>query len=199
MNLTKTQKAILVGTLLGDGFLQKTGVKNARLRFEHGHAQKEYLLWKAAHFPKLFQGKATYLERVHPFSKKVYKYWRQQSSTTPELGTWRALFYPDGKKHVPETLPEILTNPLSLAVWYMDDGYFDARSKNSYLYLGRVTEHEAQIARAAIRKSFGISGTVYDKKKKGYVIFFPVHETITLCNYIRPFVLPLFGYKLAAE
>ncbi|TSC62663.1 MAG: homing endonuclease [Parcubacteria group bacterium Greene0416_14] len=191
------QKAILVGTLLGDGFLQKTGVRNARLRLEHGHAQKEYLLWKATHFPKLFQGKATYLERVHPISKKIYKYWRQQSSTTPELGRWRTLFYPDGKKHIPETLSEILTDPLSLAVWYMDDGYFDARSKNSYFYLGRVTEHEAEIAKAAIKKNFGISGTVYDKKKKGYTLFFPVQATVALRDCIHSFVLPLFDYKFA--
>ena len=46
MKFTKLQKAILAGTLLGDAFLQKTGVKNARLRLEHGERQKEYLLWK---------------------------------------------------------------------------------------------------------------------------------------------------------
>lgn len=182
--------------MLGDGFLQKTGEKNARLRFEHGHAQKEYLLWKTEKFPSLFQGKPKYLERKHPHSQKTYKYWRHQSNTTPELGKWRKLFYPDGKKHIPESLPDILTDPLGLAVWYMDDGYFYARDKNSYLYLGKVSEREAHIAAETIKKNFDVRAKVYDKKTKGFALFFSVHEAGKLHTVIRRFVLPLFDYKL---
>ena len=199
VNLTKKQKAVLVGTILGDGFLQKTGAKNARLRLEHGHAQKEYLLWKAQVFPRLFQGNPKYLEREHPHSKKIYKYWRYQSNTTPEFGAWRRLFYPDGKKHIPESLSDILTNPLSLAVWYMDDGYFYARDENSYLYLGKVSEREANIASRALYKNFDVLAKVYDKKEKGYALFFSVHETKKLHDVVRPFVLSLFDYKLGRK
>ena len=39
-------KSAIIGMILGDGYLQKTGEKNARLRLEHGYKQKEYLLWK---------------------------------------------------------------------------------------------------------------------------------------------------------
>jgi hypothetical protein len=56
-HLTKRQEAVLLGTILGDGFLQKTGPKNARLRLEHGAKQKEYVVWKGAQFPKLFLAK----------------------------------------------------------------------------------------------------------------------------------------------
>ena len=196
VKLTKRQIAILVGTVLGDGFLQKTGTKNARLRLEHGDKQKEYLLWKAAQFPRLFQGKPSYLERKHPKSGGVYKYWRQQSSATPELGKWRALFYPEGKKQIPDTLAELLTESLALAVWYMDDGYYYGRDKVSYLYLGCVTKNEALIARNAIEKNFGIVSRVYDKKKKGFALYFPRVETIHMHNTIRNHILPIFNYKL---
>ena len=40
IKLSLTQKQILYGTILGDGYLQKTGEKNARLRLEHGEKQK---------------------------------------------------------------------------------------------------------------------------------------------------------------
>lgn len=198
MSLTKTQEAILIGTILGDGYLQKTGEKNARLRLEHGEKQKEYLVWKASKFPRLFQGKATYLERIHPHSKNVYRYWRQQSNTTPELGKWRVLFYPDGKKHIPEGLSDILKNPLSVAVWYMDDGYYYSRDRNSYIYLGRVAETEAQFAQETLKKNFGVVAKIYDKRKKGYTLFFSVEETIKLHSVIRSFVVPLFNYKLGS-
>ncbi len=196
MKLTKRQKAIILGTVLGSGFLQKTGPKNARLRLEHDHKQKEYILWKAEQMPRLFQGKPSYLERKHPKSGEVYSYWRHQSNATPELGKMRLLFYPEGKKRIPEILPKLLTEPLSLAVWYMDDGYYYDRDKVSYLYLGRVSKEEAEIAYETIENNFGISSRVYDEKKKGYALYFPSEETVKLHDLLREHMLPMFDYKL---
>ena len=102
--LSKEQKSILIGTILGDAYLQKTGKKNARLRLEHGYKQKEYLFWKVEKLNKLFQGKPKYIERIHPITKKTYCYWRHQSQTTPYLGRLRGIFYPEGKKKIPKDL-----------------------------------------------------------------------------------------------
>src|SRR3990167_10219321 len=44
--MTNKQKSVILGSILGDGFLQQTGKNNARLRLEHGLKQKEYLIWK---------------------------------------------------------------------------------------------------------------------------------------------------------
>ena len=89
MKLTKQQTDVLIGTVLGDGFLQKTGEKNARLRLEHSQKQKDFLQWKGNIFGRLFQGKPKCLERTHPKSKKAYKYCRWQSSASPAFGKWR--------------------------------------------------------------------------------------------------------------
>src|SRR3989344_6620875 len=109
MKLTKKQEAILVGSVLGDSFLQKTGEKNARIRFEHGAKQKDYLVWKASQFGRLFQGKPSFLQRIHPKNGKKYEYWRWQSSASPEIGKWRKYFYPAGTKIIPESLGKFLT------------------------------------------------------------------------------------------
>jgi hypothetical protein len=37
------------------------------------------------------------------------------------------MFYLDGKKVVPSQISELLKTPLSLAVWFMDDGTVDKR------------------------------------------------------------------------
>src|SRR3989338_9808211 len=98
ISLSKEQKSILFGIILGDGYLQSTGKHNARLRLEHGHQQKDYLFWKVGKLSQLFQGKPVYLERVHPLTKKTYKYLRHQSQSTPYLGKIRKIFYSEGKK-----------------------------------------------------------------------------------------------------
>lgn len=196
VKLNKEQKVILVGLILGDAYLQKTGERNARLRLEHGAKQKDYLLWKMGKFPKLFQGKPKYLERTHPISQKIYGYWRHQSSATPELGVWRKIFYVNGKKIIPRNLGEYLKDILSLAVWYMDGGYYYRRDKVSYLYLGRVSREEAENAFRAIEENFAVIGKILDKKKKGFAIYFCPAETIKLHKKISKHVLPLFGYKL---
>lgn len=196
MELTKQQKSVLIGTILGDGFLQKTGEKNARLRLEHSQKQKDYVLWKGNIFGRLFQGKPNFLERIHPKTKETYKYCRWQSSASPSFGKWRKYFYPNGKKIVPDDIGEIFTEPITLAVWYMDDGYFNKIDRNSYIYLGRVTRAGAEILQKAINKNFGIVATIYDKKNKGFALFFGAIETKKLQNLIRPFIIPSLQYKL---
>ena len=197
MNITKRQQDILVGTVLGDGYLQKTGLKNARLRLEHGEKQREYLLWKGRQFPRLFSTKAKRIRRIHPKTKQTYIYWRWQSNASPELGKWQSLFYKNGVKHIPETLGELMQDPLVLAVWYMDDGYYSPLQKHSFIYLGRVLSAEADIARHAIAKNFKIKTRIYNKKEKGFALFFPVQETIKLHALIREHVIPSMNYKLS--
>lgn len=199
MRLTKRQKAVLVGTVLGDASLQKTGDKNARLRLEHGDKQKSYLLWKAEIFSRLFQGKPSYIERMHPKTGRAYRYWRYQSSATPVLGAWHKMFYQDGHKKIPDNLETVLVEPLALAVWYMDDGYYYAKDRNSYLYLGRVSRHEARITQRTIQNNFSVRGRVYDKKKKGFALFFSVAETKKLHKLLRSHMLPEFDYKLLPQ
>jgi len=194
ISLSKEQKSILFGIILGDGYLQKTGQKNARLRLEHGKDQKEYLLWKVRKLGKLFQGKPKYLERIHPISKRKYCYWRHQSQSAPYLGKLRKIFYSDGKKKIPENLEKYLT-PLTLAVWYMDDGYYYLRDRCSYLYLGNVSKEEAEIVAQTLLKKFNISSRV-KQKKKGYAIYFSPKEARKLKNLIKGHILSQFNYKL---
>ena len=194
ISLSREQKSILFGIILGDGYLQKTGKKNARLRLEHGEQQKEYLLWKVRKLGKFFQGKAKYLERIHPITKKKYCYWRHQSQSTPYLGKLRKIFYPEGKKKIPEKLEKYLT-PLTLTVWYMDDGYYYLRDRCSYLYLGNVSEKEAKIVTRVLSEKFVIAARV-KQKKKGYAIYFSPEETQKLKNLIKGHMLSQFKYKL---
>jgi len=135
--LTARARSILVGTLLGDGRLQPTGRCRARLRLEHGLDQLEYLLWKADELSGIAAGRTTYLDRVHPLTRAVYRYVRHQSLASATYGQFWKLFYPSGKKHIPDVLSALLVDPLALAVWYMDDGYYFLRERECYCISGR--------------------------------------------------------------
>lgn len=192
--LSKQERSILIGTILGDGYLQKTGKNNARLRLEHGYRQKKYLFWKVENLKVFFQGKPKCLERIHPKTNKKYRYWRHQSQSTPYLGKLRKAFYLEGKKKIPENIEKYLTRTV-LAVWYMDDGYYYKRDKCSYIYLGNVSEKEANKTKEAFLKKFNLSSIV-KKKKKGYAIYFPPKEVKRLKSLIKDRIIDYFNYKL---
>ncbi|MDD2731729.1 MAG: hypothetical protein PHI53_00870 [Candidatus Pacebacteria bacterium] len=194
INLSKEQKSVLLGTIIGDGYLQKTGKLNARLRLEHGYKQKEYLLWKIKMLGYLFQGKPKYLERIHPITKRKHRYWRHQSQSTPYLGKLRKVFYPKEKKEIPENFGKYIT-PLMLAVWYMDDGYYYKRDRCSYLYLGNVNKKEADIVSKTILNKFKIE-TKIKERKKGYAIYFSPSESQKLKLLIKNYIINYFNYKI---
>jgi len=195
ISLSLAQKQILYGILLGDGYLQPASKENARLRLEHSIKQKNYLLWKAKIFSPLFQGRPKYLERIHPKTKRKYKYWRYQSYSNPLLGKFRKVFYSEGRKKIPEKIENYL-NPRTLAVWHMDDGYFCKRDNSGYLYLGKMTREDLERASKAIRKVFGIKNTILDKKNKGLVLYFSPKNLRKLKKIIKPYLFFEFRYKL---
>lgn len=90
----------------------------------------------------------------------------------------------------------MLTEPVALAVWYMDDGYYYPKENSSYLYLGRTSQIEAKRAQLALKKNFDLSPVVVDKKRKGFVLYFSPKKTERLHKIISPFILPMFAYKL---
>ena len=193
-NLTTKQKFVLYGAILGDGYLQKTGSKNARLRLEHGAKQKDYLFWKIEMLHPFFQGKPKKVERIHPITKNTYFYWCHQSQTNAYLGKLRNVFYPQGKKMIPQSIEKYL-NSSSLAVWYMDDGYYYGRDKCGYLYLGNVSQEEAETLQNALKNKFQLC-VHWLKKKKGYAIYFPPTEMRKLKALLKGSYLDQFNYKL---
>ncbi len=190
MAITKAEESALVGMVLGDGYLQPTGKRNARLRLEHSIKQEDYLEWKVSLLSPQFQGKIIHTERVHPKTKQKYSYVRAQSNASPFLGKLRLLFYPEGTKKIPDNLSRYLRHPLGLAIWYMDDGYYSRRKhdKSVYLYLGTVTMKDSSNAQKAIEKRFNLKTTIVDKKKKGFVLYFSPVETKKLFACIQEIV-----------
>ena len=68
---------------------------------------------------------------------KTYVQWRFKTKVDPFFSGLHAYFCPSGQKIVPENISSVLNSPLSLAVWFMDDG---GRRNDSYgLFLNTLS------------------------------------------------------------
>lgn len=194
--MTSVQKAVLVGAILGDAYIQPTGRHNARIRMEHSVKQSDYLLWKVGFFPDYFGKKPTTMGRFNPKYRKTYSYCRMQSITSPEIGELRKLFYNDkGKKVIPKSIASLLVDPLSLSVWFMDDGYYYKRDKMAYIYLANCSDQEFSLLTECLLQNFGLHPKL-KHKKLGWCFLFSVEDTRRLIELVKEFIPECMKHKI---
>jgi hypothetical protein len=115
--LSKEQKSLLIGLLLGDGTISS----NCVFKLSHSEAQREYLEWKVGlldvHGIKN-NGVKEYISSCGYNTGKKVLY--SQMSLNPTIKALRRTVYTP-KKHITRKLLNWIT-PLGLAIWYMDDG-----------------------------------------------------------------------------
>lgn len=195
--LGKKQREVIIGLILGDGYLQATGKNNARLRLEHGSKQKDYIEWKYEVLKNFMQSKPKALIRRNPVWQRTYKYYRCQTHATPYLGKLRRLFYDGCQKVIPENIESLFKTPVSLAVWYMDDGSLYPRDKTAEMYLPCYQEGCLQRLTKALKVNFGLDPTIKIKKGKYPTYYFNVPQTTKLIKIISPYIVPSLEYKVS--
>jgi len=199
MKLSKRQKAIVYGLVLGDAYLQKTGKANARLRLEHSLNQQAYIDWKYSELRNLFQSTPKPVTRIHPKSKRTHQYLRLQSHASPLFGRIRRMFYDyeSGKKRIPQNIAALISNPLTLAVWYMDDGYYDRRDKSAHIYLQRFKPSELERLVQAIKEQHGLGAKWYCRPdRKSCQLNFTGQQKDNFIALIRPYLIDEMRHKL---
>ncbi|MBI4253047.1 hypothetical protein HY623_02615 [Candidatus Uhrbacteria bacterium] len=196
--MTQRERNIVIGCVLGDGFIQRVGTKSARLRLEHSLQQKDYLLWKVSELRRFMQ-KPSILTRFHPTWKKFYYSIRCQSHSSSEFGKLRMIFYQDHAKQIPESISRLLKDSLVLAVWYMDDGYYYKRDKTAYIYLSKHTDRDTRRLLRAIQENFDLHPKLEKKKNGSMNLKFSVAETKKLSTIIAPHMIQSMRYKIDEE
>ena len=137
LSLTQRQRAILVGVLLGDGHLETSDKrKTYRLKIEHSIKQKEYVDWLYNEF-KPWVGKIPQSRvRTYRFPQGTTGEHTAYGFTTYAHGAFRfygqQFYTKDGKKHIPPLIRKLLT-PLSMAVWYLDDGSVKSNRHRTFI------------------------------------------------------------------
>src|SRR3989338_10767140 len=194
MHITARQDSIIIGTLLGDGCLEQNG-KWTRLRLEHGHAQKSYLGWKYKELKGLITGSVMKVHSYHKNNKTFYDSYRTYTSSHPVFDRYRNIFYLNKKKIIPLDFASLLKDPLSLAIWFMDDGY--KRNDCNALRLGTDSfkKDEQIILQSVLKSNFGIETSVH-KKGKYWNLYIPEKESKKFVDLVKPYIIPEFTYKI---
>jgi hypothetical protein len=181
-SLTEEQKSIIIGKLLGDGSLRKKAT--TLLEINHSHIQKEYVLWLYEKFrfltltpPKLrVSGKNRFSFRFTTISTSLFN-------------EYYSAFYSKGTKKVPK---DIQLDPLSIAVWFMDDGSKDRDS--IYLNTQQFSVEDQYLLLAKLRV-FGLEGNI-NKDKTYYRIRLYKKSYKTFRSLVEEHVIDSMQYKL---
>lgn len=201
MELNSRQRDILYGMLLGDAYLQKTGSANARLRLEHSFKQLALMAWKFSELEHIFQSEPKRLERIHPATGRVNKYVRVQSYAFPFLGKLREQFYAeDGVKQLPENLEDMLASPLTIAVWYMDDGHYDQRDKSARFYLQAFEPEQIKRLINAFQDLYQIECKAYCRPdRRSCQLNFRKYDKDKILKLVEPHLIEEMKYKLPLD
>ena len=194
--LTQRQKSILVGSLLGDATIELRW-RNARARFDHSVKQKDYLFWKYSELQNITTSKPRLVKQsIHWQTKKIYTNWHFSTKAISELNEYRHIFYRNNRKVVPINISEIFTDPLSLAVWIMDDGYKRNDCDAVRISTEAFTLEENRLLISCLNDNFHLQATIH-RKGKWLNLYIPQPSMMSLRNLLKVYILPSMRYKIS--
>jgi hypothetical protein len=203
-NVTEIEQNIIIGSLLGDGSLALYGrSKNAHYR-EHGcDVQIPYRLWKCEKLSKL------------SFSLNTNcKYAKLSSHSSTFFTELYNKFYINGVKTITTDNIKLLTHPIGLACFYMDDGTLvidSAKRKDKSIYIfPRISlytlsfsKSENIIIKGHLETIFGIKTKLKYRKdgKKTILEINKKEDVIHFINIVKHYVAEIscMNYKIDLE
>jgi hypothetical protein len=209
LKLTKGQKNILIGTLLGDGCLTTRSKKGKYPTFNYQFKQKESKKDYVYHIFEKFQNLCgSYPVRVKQgqslVNDEILYAWSFKTGTIPALKFYADQFYSldnnSGKsiKVVPKLIHRWLT-PEALAYWFMDDGSKD--SSGYRLHTQCFSIKEVERLADALGKNFKFEVNIHKAKNKKtgktyHLLYITSKSREAFTKIVLPYILPCCKYKL---
>ena len=184
-SLTQEQKSIIIGSLLGDGYLRiVSGRKNAFLEVNHSISEKDYVDWKYQEFKNLV--KSPPKARKGNDKRIAYRFFTKQH---PGITKLYQEFYQDREK----IIPNLKWNPLIVAVWFMDDGSRSYRTY--YLNTQRFDCRSQKRLIQMLQEQYGIESSL-NRDKEYYRIRIKQNSAEKFKKLVQNYILPAMKYKL---
>lgn len=179
---TKT-KEIILGSLLGDGYLKiHPGYANARFSFRHSIKQKEYFFWKVKNLKEISSEKNCWEQKDGKL--------RYQSLAKENLTEIYEFTHKRNKFSIRRKWLNLLT-PLSLAVWWMDDGSLVRNARQGVLCTDGFDFKAQQTLALYLLKVWKVNVKIGKTKKDGgyYRLWFRSTEELKkFFRIILPYV-----------
>lgn len=187
LKLSRTQREVLVGLLLGDGHLEtQNGGRTYRLKVEQSGQHQAYV----RHLYELFRAWVL----TPPQPQKDGKWWFQ----TVSHGAFRFYaqqFYHEGRKAVPEIIHRLL-KPRGLAYWFMDDGSIkDAHSRAVVLNTQGFSREDVERLAQVLSETFALEAYLR-RQREGYQVVIAGRSLQRFLELVEPYLIPEMRYKL---
>jgi len=192
MNLSPEARSVVVGSLLGDGYLYPNGT----LQIEHRLDHAAYTLWKYEMLKCIAGRPPSTVERYDSRTGKTYRSMRFYTKAV--LKQFRNAFYEDRRKVLPMNLGELL-DPLAIAVWFMDDGSRGARTpKGLVINTSSFSADEQAQLRSVLAEKFGVTTSTH-RVGKGFQLYIKASSYEMFVELVSPHLVPLMRYKLPVD
>lgn len=191
---TQEQKEMIVGTLLGDGCISPHGRKNKSYRLMIGHCekQKDLVFWK-----KAMLGNFVNVVSKREDKRKNSIMYTFNTVVHDEFKFYYNLFYENHQKIIRTELINYVT-PLSIAVWFSDDGSIN-KNVNMRLATDGFTKKENEFLQEMLKTKFGIRCkicTYIRHENEFHFLSFNKVNSELLTELIKPYVIDCMKYKI---
>jgi len=188
------QREYLYGSLLGDDHLDMSGKRRyPYLAVTHSSKQKKYVEWKYNVWRQIVaSGIKSIIIKVNGNSHSANYF---ITAAHPEFLNFFNLFYFNGRKIVNRNILDKLT-PFSIAVWYMDDGYYKKSRGRAQLSTNSFTYAENAVIKDYFNERWSISSNIGTSDSGSYYIWFNTENTIEFFKIIKDHIMPFFDYKI---
>jgi len=183
-SLTKEQISVIVGSILGDGYLRIVPNRmNALLEINHSIKQKDYVDWKYEKLKKLVNSPPKSYKSNG--NRIAYRFNTRQHPFLTEL---HSEYYKDRKK----TIHRIELNALVLSVWFMDDG---SKTYCTYYLNTQQFDYNSQLQLIRALNDYDICSSL-NKDKDYYRIRIKQESADKFRRLIKDHVVSSMKYKL---
>lgn len=155
--LSKHCEEIIIGSLLGDGSLRiHEPYKNARFSFRHSVNQKEYFFWKAEQLKEISGESSVWQQKADGFGGEKLRY--QSLALEPLTELYRSAH--KGNQLIIRRKWLNKLTPLSLAIWWLDDGSLIGNGKRGVICTDPFSLKEQKILAQYLLKVWGVKTAI---------------------------------------
>lgn len=186
--MNKAFKDMLIGVLLGDAHIGRTGLDKAYITFEQSKKKLEYIsylhsLTRESGFE--IDELKTYTRTDARYSDRINQSLYFRTNSLEDLKPFADMFLNnEGGKIIPTNIADHLT-PRSLAFWIMDDGQ-QVKRGGVTLCTDSFNSSEVNILREALSDRFNISSSIHNKKGKNDSIYERIYINKESLDDLKP-------------
>lgn len=195
LKLTREQREILVGLLLGDACLEtQNDGRTYRLKVEQSAGHQPYVEHLYRVFKPWVLSQPRQREKTASDGAKSVS-WGFSTLSHGAFRFYAQQFYRERKKCVPKMIRRWLT-PRGLAYWYMDDGSAKSRQSKGVLFNTQgFTAKEVDLLIGVLGSEFRLEAK-RRRQREGWQIYVSGSSFETFRDLVDPFIIDSMRYKL---